>query len=534
MSIAETVVRAPKTHAISTLQESPFASASFERDALPPQHTYGAASMQVYADGQVAYNTHASADGFIAYVSQFEQVSFRVKDLQVQWWQYDPTFDDWQNNYGCDSVEVFYHAGHGGTDSGTGDYSAPLGASWDNVIFLNSSQMAIGDQRLRYLFLATCDGCMVFPPNNPIRTWNVCNRGFRMLFGATGLISDDPNYGTRFWSHWNSGISFSEAWQDCILDAGSSQQPASTAVGSSAADAQTRLFNERFFTNATASRDWYWWRWVGNAPAAMQARIAQRMPARPKFARVAPRVAARADVLKAMQRLGFEAPADLPGGPLDYLRVAHGSTRFAMIPGGCSIEFAPATPARSSLTEAQVLRAAESSIGGANGLRLVGVLPAQHAGGPAKSERGEFTPETFEHIAIYRQMVGELPVLTPGAGEIRVHVAASGRVRRIVDTRLEIGELRDSGPFPVKTPSRHKGDARSHGLTTMEQVLAELHKAAARFSGGGKGSSHLIPESVEFGLALRDTDLVPVARATVEIAKGPYKLLEIVEVDLFG
>lgn len=85
--------------------------------------------MQVYADGQVAYNTHASADGFLAYVNQFEQTSFRIKDLQVQWWQYDPPFDDWQNNYGCDSVEVYYHAGHGGTDASTGDYSAPLGAS---------------------------------------------------------------------------------------------------------------------------------------------------------------------------------------------------------------------------------------------------------------------------------------------------------------------------------------------------------------------------------------------------------------------
>ncbi len=49
-----------------TAPENPFSSERIE--VLPPQHTYGAASMQVYANGQVAYYTHASADGFLAYV----------------------------------------------------------------------------------------------------------------------------------------------------------------------------------------------------------------------------------------------------------------------------------------------------------------------------------------------------------------------------------------------------------------------------------------------------------------------------------
>jgi hypothetical protein len=545
MSIADTVAKrskpeaksqpTSKSHTVSVLRESPFSRPKARMTTpLPPEHTYGAASMQVYADGQVAYNTHASADGFIAYVSQFEQVSFRVKDTQVQWWQYDPTFDDWQSNFGCDSVEVFYHAGHGGTDASTGDYSAPLGGSWDNVIFLNSDQMSIGDQRLRYLFLATCDGCMVFAPNNPIRTWNVCNRGFSMVFGATGLIYDDPNYGSRFWSHWNSGISFSEAWQDCILDAGSSQQPATAAVGSSAADAQSRLFNERFFTSASANRAWYWWRWVGNAPAGVTAHKIAHMPKSRKFARVAPRAVTRESVLAAMKRHGFAAPSGLPDGPLDTLRVSKGDARFGVIPGGVSVEFGPATPVATHLTEAQARAAASHAIGGEKDLHLVAVLPAQHAGGPAEGDHGGLIAETYEHIAIYRQMVGGLPVLTPGAGEIRVHIDARGRARRIVDTRLEIGEARDSGPFPLASPSRGKGHTRGRELTTMEEVLAALHTAAARFSGGTKGTSRLIPDSVEFGLALRGTDLIPVARASVEIGKGPYKMFEVAEVDLFG
>ena len=534
MTIADMTLENPMTAIVSTQLESPFARDRRSADALPPEHTYGAASMQVYADGQVAYNTHASADGFLAYVNQFEQTSFRVKDQQVQWWQYDPPFDDWLNNYGCDSVEVFYHAGHGGTDGSTGDYSAPLGAAWDNVIFLNSSQMSIGDQRLRYLFLATCDGCMVFPPNNPIRTWNVCNRGFRMLFGATGLIYDDPNYGTNFWNHWVGGDSFSQAWQDSLLDVSSGHQPASTAVGSSAADAQTRLFNERFFTNATAPRDWYWWRWVGNAPAAARAQIVQKFPTNVKFTRVAPRLVTRAGVLATMKRLGFAVRVALPDSPLDWLRVIAGEMRFAILPTGAMVEFAPATPVRSRLTEAEIIAAAEAALGGTAGLNLTAIMPAQHAGAPAGGGPGAGEPETFEHIVVYRQVVGGLPILSPGVGEVRVTVAASRRVRRIIDTRLEIGELRDSGPSPVTMPAPSGGTVPVHRLTTFDEVLTALRRAAQAIRGGNDASSRLVPDSLSFGYALRGTDLVPVARAKVEIAQGRYRMFEAVEVDLVG
>ena len=73
-----------------TAMESPFARLETKKTfgaSAPPAHTYGAASLQTYANGQVAFNTHASADGFLAYVNQFEQTSFRVKDAQVKWWQ---------------------------------------------------------------------------------------------------------------------------------------------------------------------------------------------------------------------------------------------------------------------------------------------------------------------------------------------------------------------------------------------------------------------------------------------------------------
>src|SRR4029078_4659903 len=133
----------------------------------------------------------------------------------------------------------------------------------------------------------TCDGGMVFPPNNPIRTWNISNRGIRMLFGATNLIFDDPNYRTNMCNHWRGGPSFSQAWQDALLDAGSGQQPSSTACGANADDAKSRLFNERFFNSAQVAHDWYWWRWVGSAPLLAPG-LSFEIPKHLPFARVSP------------------------------------------------------------------------------------------------------------------------------------------------------------------------------------------------------------------------------------------------------
>ena len=535
MTIQTSVERA-RAATFARVPENPFATAATTRMASlggPPQHTYGAASMQTYADGQVAYNTHASADGFLAYVNQFEQTSFRVKDGQVEWWQYSPSFDDWQNNYGCDSVEVFYHAGHGGTDGSTGNYSAPLGSEWGGEIFLNSTEMSIGDQRLRYLYLATCEGCMVFPPNNPIRTWNVPNRGIRMLFGATANIYDDPGYGSNYWKHWNSGDSFSQAWQDAILDAGSDQQPASTACGATASEASSRLFNERFFDSGAASQNWYWWRWVGNAPAAA-AGLSLAVPHDLRFPRVAPRIADRSSVQTALRAHGFDPDAVPSDGPLEGIRLTTKAGRFAVLPGGGTmIERHPARPKRSSLSETEVAAAALKAVGGSDGLRLMAVLPALHAGRSTLRDGPVTEPTVFEHVVIYRQEIAGLPVLTPGVGEVRVHIDDSGKMRRLIDTRVVVLEIRDSGPSPVTLPTPDGGKVKARQLTTMKEVVAALRRAS-RHCGreGGDGHARLIAESVAFGYALRGNFLVPVARGKVEFGKGRYRMFEAVEVDL--
>jgi len=536
VSTVETIAAAS---AVALAGETPFAQSErlmSEDLGAPPAHRYGAASLQTYANGQVAYQTHASADGFLAYVNQFEQTSFRVEDGQVEWWEYSPTFDDWQDNYGCDSVDVFYHAGHGGTDGATGNYGAPLGSAWDDKTSLNSLEMSIGDQRLRYLFLATCEGCMVFAPNNPIRTWDPPNRGMRMVFGATGNIYDDPNYGTNFWNHWRSGDSFSQAWQDALLDAGSSQQPSSTACGSSGDEASRRLFNERLFYWDTVKRDWYWWRWVGNAPAGL-AGLSFEVPRQLRFPQLTPRAASRGHLLDALHAHGVELARELPEDPLEGRRLSDTGPRAAVLhAGGLLIEQRPATPRRSELSESQAADAAGEVVGGlSDALRLLGVVPAWHAGGTTTGDGTLVDAEVYEHVVTFRQEVAGLPVITPGAGEVRVHVDHDGEARRIIDTRLDVADVRDHGPEPIVRPTPSGNEVRGHQLSSHDEVLDALRSASSRQEPGAAAQiSRLLPESVEIGYSVRGTDLVPVARGTVEFGNEEYRMLRAVEVPLMS
>ena len=76
------------------------------------------------------------------------------------------------------------------------------------------------------------------------------------------------------------------------------------------------------------------------------------------------------------------------------------------------------------------------------------------------------------------------------------------------------------------------GVTRARRLTTFDDVLGALRRAARAFPGGDRGTSRLVPDSLAFGYALRGTDLVPVARAKLELAKGRYKMFEAIEADL--
>jgi hypothetical protein len=71
-----------------------------------------------------------------------------------------------------------------------GTFEALLGATWNNVMSAFSTRMGFADQRLRYLFLSTCNSVRVMHGHDPIRTWSAANLGARMIFGfeSTSLV----------------------------------------------------------------------------------------------------------------------------------------------------------------------------------------------------------------------------------------------------------------------------------------------------------------------------------------------------------
>src|SRR4051812_5472265 len=222
---------------------------------------YGACSLETFADVGGLSFTHEDAGGFLDYVRQFTAPNFWFQDGSVSIWEYTEPYDDWQDTYGMDAVKVFYHSGHGGMDA-NGVFSAPLGAAWaGGDTWVNSTQMLLGNERLRYLFWSTCSSLRVLDGQSPILTWANANRGLRMLFGFETTSVDDGTYGQRFWSHWRGGESFSTAWLNASWDISSNQAPSAAACGASAAEAQDRLYNERLFSADPASTAYYSWRW---------------------------------------------------------------------------------------------------------------------------------------------------------------------------------------------------------------------------------------------------------------------------------
>jgi hypothetical protein len=231
---------------------------------------YGAHSIEVFpqldADGQLRY-THDDARGFMAWYGKYDKGNFWIGDSGVKPWAYEEAYDNFNDTYGMDSVVVFYHSGHGVMDN-NGVFYAPLGGYWDNRINVNSSNMKIGNEQLKYLFWSTCqslkvpDLAVMNPTRkSPIDTWHGSNLGLRMIFGFHSNSLDHSGYGSLFGSNWDSGQPFSTAWLNASWAISHNQIATVCAMGATREQAQNFLFNERYFYQNSVPANWYSWRW---------------------------------------------------------------------------------------------------------------------------------------------------------------------------------------------------------------------------------------------------------------------------------
>ena len=486
---------------------------------------YAGSSVQVFAEPGLENleHTHEDAIGFLDYVSQFNQPNFRITDGDVAQWRFDPVFDDAQGWRGTDSVKVYYHGGHGVID-GRGVYEAPMGSVWATRMSAFSDAMRLGDQKLRYLFLSTCESVCVTGGDDPLRTWSEANRGIRMVFGFGSTSLDWWAYGQNFFRIWNTGASFSQAWQDASLALTFNQIVSSTACGATAEEAQARLWNERLFSGERARDDWFWWRWAGISPdVEVGVHVGIGVPGVPLHFRVArsrdERLLQLADTFGV--RIASAQAAD-PGS-----RETPGASEHVTLgDDGTIVANLTAVDVGAELATVAELRAAADRV--VRGLDPDGRLDLVfdrftstfHAGASREGETVDATVADF--TAHYRQRFEGVPATMGGAGHVAVTLDRAGRPCRILDRSVEVIAVDEAAAPP------EPGDATAE--TGIQDLLDEI--VGRRHDPCGDRSIEFDPDADEVGYRFVDGEGFLVARREVTVVSGRVRKAHLVEVPI--
>ena len=511
--------------------ESPFGELRGERAAAAYSgDQWGASSLQKFADVSGLSHTHEDAWGFLEYLNQFAPYNYWFGDGNVQVWQYEEAYDNWQDTYGVDAVLAFYHSGHGGMD-GNGVFQVPLGAAWDNRTWAFSNNMRLGNEQVRYIFWSTCLSLRVLEGHNPIRTWSPANLGFRMLFGYETTSIDHGGYGRAFWNQWKSGKSLSQAFLDASwYNISTHQAPSVLACGTDATDASNRLYNERSLSWDAVSHNWWQWRWYYAAASAAGLRAPNlQTPATPLVGRLRRE---RVDELYFSQIRDRHdlplsvSPKELSLGSGRGFLAAENGIRLA-VAGDGSYEATLAAPNRENKAQIPIrsaIRIAQDltnqhGIDG-EGLIFDRVMHQYEAGGTVQGDGELREPAVTETVVQFTQTVNGLPVLAPGRGQVSVSIDNDGLVTSVRNTVAPVVELSDRSR---RIPTPPGETAPTHDREDIDGLLDDQWQARLRtfvMEGKMPRSFSEVPGSSEVGYALRGDEAVLVARREMEADHG--------------
>jgi len=487
---------------------------------------YAGASIQVYPSGSAPLRTpHDDVQAFLAYVGRFNAINFHAKDDDVREWRYNNEYDNWQDRLGIDSVRVFYHYGHCGM-AADGRFVAGMGRTWDNTLQADSTRMSFGDQRLRYLFWHGCDSLQMHFGQNPIRSWAASNKGARMIFGFDSLTYDVSGLGAGFFREWNTGKSFSQAWQDAALGTMRDHRPASTACGATAEEAQNHLWNERLFYRDAVSDNWYWWRWAG--PVPLEVNLDLHIPPMPMNLRLERRSADERTAARIADRFGVRPMvADIASPePQQYAHAEDALTgpRLMLLPDG-SYQVFLAEPDRSRGTldpetarelAERVLHELELKVE----LTFDGLTATRHAGA---SRAGDETETVIgDYTAHFRQLYDGIPVARGADGHVSVTIDSGGSLCGIVDSTVTVVGAAEARP----------SDSDDTDVDSALERAAESLRKRLCDDGSGDIQVAAIPDTRDVCYRLDRDSAVMVARQDVEIRTVDYAIRQILEVVL--
>jgi Family of unknown function (DUF6345) len=506
---------------------------------------YGFCSIETFCNQGGLSLTHDDAQGFYNYVNQFNRPNFWYQDAGVKPWIYYEQFDNWQDTYGADAVKVFYHSGHGGM-GGDGTFFVPMGADWGGLgCTATSNNMRLGNEYLRYLFWSTCLSLRYTGGMSPIRTWDVANLGLRMIFGFETVSYDNANYGRFFWEEWNKNKSFSQAWLDSSWRIAHNQGPTVVACGATQAEVQDRLFNERFFSAQAASKNWWWWRWYS---AAMQREAVTSMPERVQRAELAAaHLSAQAlfDRFEMGAALAADGSANFADGARSLWRGADGN--FAVRLGQANLDNT-VTPSAAMVRGAAERLVERLALRGDAQLVLDRVIVAGAAGGSSQGSGDMAAARTTETIVQYRQLIDGVPVISPGAGTLRVAIDNDGNATRVESSLRAVRALSAKGvrmPPQQPEPEARRGVSHAdepapeamapHEAALAAAVGAKMRSIVGKSKGAGPVGFATVPGSTEVGYDISGDSAHLIATRSIEVDFGSgYKKLYRVDVPLFG
>jgi hypothetical protein len=522
----------PPAPAFMDGMESPLAAAAPGNGTRASSEDYwGACSLETFADASPLSLTHDDASGWLAYLQQFHPYNFWMGDGGVQVWAYEEDYDNWQDTYGADAVMAFYHSGHG-TMLADGRFGAPLGAAWGGSTWAWSDRMRLGNEQARYLFWSTCLSLRVLGGHNPIRTWSPANLGFRMLFGYETISYDNANYGSAFWKHWKGGKSFSTAFLDASwYDISTHQAPSVVACGANATEASDRLYNERSFSWAAVSHDWWQWRWYNAAAGAGMSRPARfELPTgAPVAGRLARRRVDESYAAALRSRFELDVPATMQSiryGAGQGFAATDGAARLTVEPDG-TYEVVYAAAERESTAQlaprAAVRAAADfaAQLGlGEGELVLDRVLLKSEAGGTEKGDGHLTAPRVVETVVQFTQQIDGIGVLSPGAGQVSVGVDNEGTITSVRDTTRPVAEL---GARPRRMVAAPGAAAAQPDLVDVRRALdgaLERQMKASLLRGGLPVGVAEVPGTAEIGYVMAGDEAVLTARRDVQVDCG--------------
>jgi hypothetical protein len=484
---------------------------------------FGAFSIENFCSAGALSQTHEDAAGFLDYVRQFDPPNFWYQDSGVKIWAYYEDYDNWQDTYGMDAVRTAWHSGHGGMDA-NGVFYVPMGAAWagDDCTAV-STNMRLGNETARYIMWSTCESLRVHDGHSPARTWGAANQGLRMIFGFETVSWDDPNYGRNFWNHWRNNESLGTAWLNGSWDIAHDQAPSVVACGATADEARDRVFNERFLSGDRASTAWYWWRWYDAARSATR-ELNRSVPDDPKLALLAP-------VSRSTRSLSdvFDVPLTNATRDSRVTSFADGDRRVSVSSSGL-VTAHLATPNRDNPREL-TRRAAGSAAGQAvrrfnldadSPLILDRIVAMREAG--SKEDGSEaVAPRTTQTMVQYRQIIDGVPVITPGAGVIRVFLDNDGSVTTVQSNTRSVDELTNRAQSTTgepSAPSRSGNRRQPEPEAALAAALTERLRVLT-IRGTAPTGYHLVPGSTEVGYEIREGAAALIARQAVELEFGP-------------